>query len=214
MFRKAADGTGEAERLTTDEADHFPISWSSDGTTLLFVEGQQQQQGTFDMAVLTMDNDLASETLLATEFSEIYPEVSPDGQWMAYQSDESGQQEIYVRPFPNIDTGKWQVSRGGGLAPVWAPDGRELFYRRLADVAMMVAPVETEPTFRPGNAVVLFDGRAFLQQPGPRSFDIAPDGQRFLMIKLGTATSEAPTPGQINLVQNWFQELTERVPTN
>ena len=209
LFRKAADGTGEAQRLTTGEADQFPTSWSPDGTTLAFSE--RQPRGTRDIAVLTMDNDLASETLLVTEFSERYPEVSPDGQWIAYQSDESGRREIYVRPFPNLDTGKWQVSRGGGLAPVWAPDGRELFYRRR-DLAMMAVPVETEPTFRPGNAVMLFEARAFLQLPGPRAFDIAPDGQRFLMIKLDRETSEPPTPGQINLVQNWFEELKRLVP--
>ena len=78
--------------------------------------------------------------------------------------------------------------------------------------SMMVAPVETEPTFRPGNPNVLFDAQSFLLMPGPRAFDIDPNGQRFLTIKQGRTTSEDAAPPQINIVLNWFQELTERVP--
>ena len=150
LFWKAADGTGEVQRLTTGETDHFSTSWSSDGPTLVFVD--RRPKTGLDIAVLAMDNERASETLIATEFSDAYPEISPDGRWLAYQSDESGQPEIYVRPFPNIDTWKWRVSRGGGTRPVWAPDESELFYRRDGDRAMMVASIETEPTFRPGRA--------------------------------------------------------------
>ena len=83
--------------------------------------------------------------------------VSPDGRWIAYQSTESGQDEIYAQPFPNVNDGKWQISRGGGVTPLWGPDGRELFYRGLADNAMMVVTLDTEPTFNPGNPALLFE---------------------------------------------------------
>ena len=210
LFWKAADGTGEAERLTTSEMDQFSSSWSSDGTALVIAE--MHPQTGLDITVLAMDDERASATLIETEFTEAFPEISPDGRWMAYNSTESGQFEIYVRPFPNVDAGRWQVSRGGGRKPVWAPDGRELFYRRPNDLAMMVVSLETEPTFRPGNPEVLFEAADFPEVTGPRWFDIAPDGQRFLMTKQGGMTSEDTAPPQINVVQNWFQELTERVP--
>ena len=103
------------------------------------------------------------------------------------------------------------MSQDSGNWPVWAPDGRELFYRRLPDLAMMVAPIDIELTFRPGNPVVLFDAPNLLAVGGGRAFDIAPDGQRFLMIKTDGATGEDARP-QINIVQNWHQELLERVP--
>ncbi len=211
VFWKAADGTGEVERLTTSTGGTRPLSssWSPDGTTLVLAEFHPETQ--FDIVALSMDDERASEPLLQTEFREVYPEVSSDGRWLAYQSNESGQQEVYVRPFPNVQAGKWLVSQDGGNWPVWAPDSSELFYRRLPDLAMMAASIDTEPTFRPGNPVVLFDAPNLLSAGGPRGFDIAPDGQRFLMIKVGDATSEDARP-QINIVENWFQELLERVP--
>ena len=84
------------------------------------------------MSRFSLDDEQAAEPLLQTEFPEINPEISPDGRWLAYVSNESGQQEVYVRPFPNIEAGKWQVSQDGGRLPVWAPDGRELSYRGLS----------------------------------------------------------------------------------
>ena len=165
-----------------------------------------------DIAVLAMDGEPASETLIETEFTDAFPEISRDGRWMAYHSNESGQNEIYVRPFPDIDTGKWQVSRGGGRRPVWAPDGRELFYRRDSDLAMMMVPIETEPTFGPGNPGLLFEATDFPIQGGPRRFDIAPDGQRFLMTKEGGTVAENAAAPKITVVLNWNQELLDRVP--
>ena len=209
VFWKAADGTGEAERLTTGTTVQVPSSWSPDGESQVLYEAHPETGG--DIAVLSMDGDGTTEPLLQTEFVEFYPEVSRDGRWLAYQSNESGQDEIYVRPFPNVGAGKWQVSQDGGRWPVWAPDSRELFYRRLPDFALMAAPIDTEPTFRPGNPVVLFDAPNLLTTGGGRAFDIAPDGQRFLMVTTEGSTSGDARP-QINVVLNWFEELKERVP--
>lgn len=109
-----------------------------------------------------MDGEHQVEMLLQTEFSDSHPNVSPDGRWLAYTSDESGQRQVFVRPFPNVDDGKWQVSRNGGASPLWGPDSRELFYQTRArpdtPVTMMVAVNDTEPTFSPGTPVALFSG--------------------------------------------------------
>ena len=212
LYSRAADGTGEVERLATGGAPQLPSSWSPDGTTLVIAE--QHPETGWDSAVLSMDDERVSELLIQTEFSDYYPEVSPDGRWLAYASTESGQNEIYVRPFPEVNAGKWQISRDSGLFPVWGPDGRELFYVSVNDATMMVVPVDTDPTFRPGNPEVLFNASAFLLQPGPRTFDIAPDGQRFLWARQGVTPDETSTPADIIVVENWTQELLERVPIN
>ena len=129
LFWKAADGTGEAERLTTSELPQFSSSWAPDGESLVLAE--QRPDTGFDIAVLSMEGDGGSEAemLVQTEFGDYFPEISPDGRWMAYASNESGQNEVYVRPFPNVDEGRWQAeillaSTGAfrdarGLIPTW-----------------------------------------------------------------------------------------------
>ena len=119
LFWRAADGTGEVERLLESTAVTRPWGWSTDGR-LVF----DRQSGA--IGVLTVEGDRTVEMLLETEFATLVPALSPDGRWLAYQSDESGQNNIYVQPFPNIDDGKWQVSTNGGDDPVWSPDGRRL----------------------------------------------------------------------------------------
>ena len=131
---------------------------------------------------------------------------------MAYESDESGQLEIYVRPFPNVEDGRWQVSAGGGTRPLWAPDERELFY--LAPQGeLMAVPVRTEPNFTHGNAEMLLEGRIYAgagDAPG-RTYDISPDGKRFLMIK--NADDDGTSDPKLILVENWLEELKRLVPT-
>ena len=163
-----------------------------------------------DLGALSLDGERASDPLVATEFDELNPELSRDGRWLAYQSNASGQDEIYVRPFPNVDEGRWQISTGGGTQPLWAPDGGELLYRAPGG-AMMAVPVQTDPTFTAGNGEVVFEG-SYLGTAGGgssgRTYDVALDG-RFLMIKPGDETS---TSDQIIVVQNWLDELAQRVP--
>jgi serine/threonine-protein kinase len=127
---------------------------------------------------------------------------------MAYTSNESGRAEVYVRPFPEVNKDKWQVSTSGGNSPLWSRDGRELFYRS-GDSAIAVA-VQTEPTFKCGKPVPLFRGTYVFMY-----WDISPDGKRFLMMKETAATAKpaAPeTPRKINIVLNWLEELKQRVP--
>ncbi len=111
-----------------------------------------------------------------------------------------------MRPFPNVDDGKWQISSDGGVAPVWHPKGQELFYRN--GNALEVVSIKTEPTFTQGSPEVLFTGN-YLTGTTNRQYDIAPDGQRFLMIQI-----EQTAAAQINVVLNWFEELKRLVPTN
>ena len=136
--------------------------------------------------------------------------ISPDGRWMAYSSNEFGKGEVYVRPFPDVNSGgRWQVSTSGGTSPLWSPDGRELFYRN-GDTTMAVE-VETESTFKSGKPQTLFRG---FQNSPYAIWDIHPDGSRFLMIKestVDTSTEDTPRP-KITVVTNWFEELKERVP--
>ena len=205
LFWKAADGTGEVERLLESTEQPYPWAWSADGR-LVF------DQATGDIGVLTVEGDRTVEMLLATEFYEGVPALSPDGRWLAYQSDESGRPEIYVQPFPSIDDGKWQVSTDSGFDPVWSADGRALFFCGVP-FGMMVAEVETEPTFNPGTPSLAFALLGYPTNGGGRRFDLAPDGERFLIRKAeGPEAGEADAFTGLIVVENWFEELKARVP--
>ena len=204
LYWKAADGTGTVDRLTESANLQYGNSFSPDGESLVLREGGVGRE--VDLRVLSLAGDRGVETLLATEFVEVNADLSPDGRWMAYESDQSGQREIYVRPFPNVEDGQWQISTSGGARPLWALGGSELFYRRGA--ALMAVPVQTAPSFMPGTPEVLFEAEYFLGLGG-RSYDVAADGQRFLMIKEGGDAAQ-----NVILVQNSFEELRRLVPTN
>jgi serine/threonine-protein kinase len=200
LFWKSADGTGQVERLTTNPNNQGAFSFSPDGKRLVFGEATNS-----DLQVLSMEGERTSQPLFQSQFNESRARISPDGHWIAYESNESGRIEIYVRPFPNVEEGKWQISSDAGQQPIWAPGGQELFYRSRQ--AMMVVGIKTEPTFSAGSPVVLFTGR-YTTFTGPiLNYDISPDGQRLLMIK------QEEGPGQINVVLNWFSELKRLVPT-
>ena len=200
LFWRAADGTGQVERLTTSPNNQTANSFSPDGKRLVFQE-------TSDLQVLSMEGERTSQPLFQSQFNDRKAMISPDGHWIAYESNESGRQ-IYVRPFPNVEEGKWQISSDGGAEPVWAPRGPELFYRN--GEAMMVVGIKTEPPPRQGSPEVLFTGR-YHSSETVINFDISPDGQRFLMIK--EAGQEEGQSGQINVILNWFEELKHLVPT-
>jgi serine/threonine-protein kinase len=158
-----------------------------------------------------MESDHVRKPLLQEKCIEKDPRISPDGRWMAYASNESGRYEVYVRPFPDVNKGKWQVSTSGGNTPLWSPDGHELYYH-IGDAAMAV-PVKTEPAFEAWKPTVLFRTTNIIRVPGMNladytSWDIHPDGKRFLMLK----DVAAEYPGKINIVLNWLEELKQRVP--
>jgi serine/threonine-protein kinase len=140
---------------------------------------------------------------LRTPYREASADVSPDGHWIAYQSNESNQNEIYVRPFPVRGERRWPVSVGGGVKPLWARDGRELFY--LNGTSLMSVRVQTTPVFSAANPTKMFDGQYFAGITG-RTYDVSLDGQRFLMIK-SASTDTTATPADMVVVLNWTEEL-------
>ncbi len=206
MFWKSADGTGDVELIVEDSSNQRPQAFSPDGTVLVF----DDPNSGYDLGMLSIEGDRTSTLLLNTEFRERHAALSPDGRWIAYQSDESGQYEVYVRPFPDVNTGRWQVSNDGGEWPLWAPDGRALFY--VGAQAMMSVAIETEPTFILGTRESLFDKEPYWTPPiAPqnRRVAISPDG-RFLLLK----SEDTAGPPSIVLVLNWFEELKRLVPRN
>jgi Tol biopolymer transport system component len=210
-YRKRADGSGEAERLTDSEIEFYPLSASPDGTALI---GETNNDG-IDITVLQLDQHGDPEPFVATPFSDRDPAFSPDGRWVAYSSDESGISEVYVRPFP-ASGGRWQVSDGGGRFPTWSADGRELFYR--TDEGVMVAAVETAgDTFRVGKARPLFDGSFRGGMYGItvfgyifRDFDVAPDGDLFVMFP---DDEDRAAKTHVTVVFNWLDELERMLPS-
>ena len=206
---KAADGTGQVETLVESSSNQFPQAFSADGTTLVF------QDRSSHLGMLSLEGERISTPLLGTEFLELNAALSPDGRWMAYESNELGQLEVYVRPFPDVTGGRWQVSSGDGGWPLWSPEGRELFY--VGSEGMMAVTIETEPTFTQGTVNQLFDLSPYWRPPGGvtgRMIDISPEGDRFLMLKAAGGSDKTAETTSIIVVQNWFEELKERVPTD
>ena len=208
LYWKPADGSGDEEILV--ESDYLslnPFSWSADGELLAFQEQNHPTTGT-DIWVLA---DGEPRPFLRTKNEEVHPTFSPDGRWLAYVSDESGRWEVSVQPYPGPGA-VTQISTDGGFEPVWSPDGREIYYRRESGGQVMaVSFVPDEPSPRVGKPRLLFEGRYRGGQRYGRTYDLAPDGERFLMIQDG----EPPPPQpQYNIVLNWFEELKRLVPTN
>ena len=144
---------------------------------------------------------------LASQSGEEFPEFSPDGRWLAYASDESGRPEIYVRPFPGPG-GRWQISQQGGVGPLWARNGKQLFYRSGDQV--WGVDVQTGPAFSAGKPRLLFEQPGFLCGNPICGWDLSLDGQRFLMVKVD---ERKPAPvTELILVQNWFEELRRLGP--
>jgi serine/threonine-protein kinase len=212
VFWQAADGSGAPEQLSNQATgEQMPMSVTPDGAQLLVRSGIPQG---FDLTLLMLSGDHHVEALLHTPSSEQNGEISPDGRWLAYQSNESGQPEVYVRPFQGVDGGRWLVSSGGGLQPLWAPGGGELFYLSPRG-ALMSVRVERAPTWTAAAPTKLFDGPYRFgggAEAFGRAYDVSRDARRFLMIK--DVKEPAPTAAPLSLivVQNWTEELKARVP--
>jgi serine/threonine-protein kinase len=204
LFRRDAQGAGAIERLTsTDGPIHSPYAWTPDGRTLLFALFRSFR----NQAIASVTPpDRSVHVLLDGAFAQLDPQVSPKGNWLAYQSDESGRFEIYVRPYPDVERGRWQISAGGGTSPRWTPDGGELMY--LATSGLTSVPVSTGATFSAGQPRALFAVKPFGGRLGG-DYEIAPDGQKFLFILDGPPA--AVRPAHVVVVENWVEELKERL---
>ncbi len=206
LLRRVADGSEQEEQLVTLQEHAHANSWSPDGQVLVFGMGPT---GTASGGIwlLPLEEDREPTLFLKTPFNVYASRLSPDGHWIAYASDESGRSEIYVQPFPGLG-GKWQISTDGGGHAVWARNGHELFYRN--GNKMMVVEVSTQLNWSAGVPETIFEGPFFAIGNGNTSYDVAPDGQRFVMIKESEEQQEA---AQIKVVLNWFEELKRLVPT-
>jgi len=157
-----------------------------------------------DIWLLTLDGN-TPRPWLQTVAVEIEPAISPDGRWIAYVSNESGQPEVYVGPVSG--TGKWQVSTEGAAEPLWSRDGTELFY--WSGNKLFVARVSVGDTFQHGTPTELLEGAYFRTATGHQAYDVADDG-RFLMVKPQPISARR----QLELALNWFEELERLVPTD
>jgi serine/threonine protein kinase len=207
LFWQSADGIGPVARLTNTSNVKEPFSVSPDGTRLVF--GEQVQR--FDLWSLALDGAPRPELLLQTAFGDRDAEISPDGRWLAYSSDESGRFEIYVRPFPKVSEQRFQISTSGGGGAVWAPSGEELFYQTPAGNVMSV-PIETGAAFKAGSPRRVFDGTPYVFSVFGRMYDVSSDNERFLMLKPNVSSKQSAASGSLVVVLNWFEELKARVP--
>ena len=205
LFSQAADGTGQPEQLVPSDHRQFATSFSHDGTLLFTDTGPFQT-----ISMLTLDKRQVPSLIHATSASVRNAEVSPDGHWVAYESSEGNPTQVYVRPFPDVNSGRWQISANGGTKPVWAPNGHELFYETATSVEAVT--IQTTPTFSRGNPVKLFDLATVPGLLNGRSYDTR-DGQRFIVLKI-----MPPSPGQTGTNKsqmvvglNWIEELRAKL---
>ena len=209
LYWMSADGSGAAEALTKAASSHGATSWLPDGTTLAVYD---VGVGNYDL--FTVKPGESPVRFSETSFQETGPAFSPDGRWLAYSSNETGQREVYVTPYPGPGS-RITISTGGGRSPRWSSNGRELFYRNGRQ--MMAVSVEPGPTFRAGIPRLLFEGDYVqeLGNIGAHNYDVSRDGQRFLMVVPAPAETLGETARpRIVVVQNWLEELRRRVPVN
>jgi serine/threonine-protein kinase len=213
-FWQLADGTGATERLVTGTTPLDQGVVSRDGRWLILrATGAATGEDIVavdlaDKARLQPAGSGGVRPLVQTKFNERNPELSPDGRWLAYQSDESGATEIYVRPFPDVDAGRWQVSAGGGAYPLWGRDGRELFYYGPDDWLVSV-PIRSEKSFTFGSAARVVEVSRYYTQLVGRNYDVSADGRRFLVLR-----GEEEGRADVRVVLNWTEELKRLVPVN
>jgi Tol biopolymer transport system component len=202
MYWTGADGSGHPQTIAGSLSGDLPCSVSPDGDTLAFM--RQNAQTSRDIYVLSLRGQSRPRPVVNTPAYEGGAQFSPDGHWMAYTSDESGQMQVYVRPFPSPDR-RWQVSTQGGTQPVWSRSGKEIFYR--VGNKMIVVDVSAGADLSLSQPRQLFEQRYVFQNVSLANYDVSPDGQRFVMIK-----DEAGS-GRLNVVLNWTEELKRLVPT-
>jgi serine/threonine-protein kinase len=201
IFQQAFDGSSAMERVTTSDADQRVGSWSSDGKTVALVESHVESG--FDISLLDTRSGRVTP-FLNTQYAEASPDISPDNRWIAYTTDESKRSEIYVRPIAGA--GKYRISSDGGTQPLWARNGKQLFYRWQDQV--WAVDVDTDAGFTLGRPRLLFARSGYSSGYPVRAYDLSLDSQRFLMVKLD---ERKPAPvTELFLIQNWLEELKAR----
>jgi Tol biopolymer transport system component len=216
LYAQAADGTGDATQISSGGGTYFATAVSPDGRTVLMFGSGLSATGSFDIGTVSIGDTPASpKAIITSPERDFGAELSPDGKWLAYHSIESGESQVYVRPYPNVDAGRWQVSNSGGSRATWSRNGRELFYLNRDGMLTSVA-IQPAAEFTPGlpkqilrTAYVL--GRTTLGLD-VRAYDVSPDGQRFLMLKEIQPAEAAQSP-RLGVILNWAEELKRRLPS-
>jgi serine/threonine-protein kinase len=207
LYRRWADGTGTDSLMLHLDAPIFEAVPSSDGQWIVMRTGGQDNLR--DIMALRVGEDTVPRPLLTAPYDEEAPALSPDGRWLAYVSNETGQREVFVRPFPDVEAGKWQVSTNGGVSPVWAHSGRELFF---VDGAREMVSLEVLPSavFQRGGQRVLFSVDRYRRTENIAYFDPSPDDQRFLMVRPHEESASGgsePSAPVLVIVENWLDEV-------
>ena len=210
LFWQAADGAGAVERLTESPDTQYPTGVSPDGRWLIFTD--ESPTTVNDVMMIELEGARRVTPLVQSPFAERNGIISPDGRWLAYEANDSGRYQIYVRPFPDVNSGRWQVSTTGGTRPIWARSGQELVYVSPTSALMGVGVARGPSWAATTPTLVVKEGYFTNLNWWGRSYDISPDGQRFLMIKEGGADGTA-APVSIIVVQHWVEELKRLVPT-
>jgi serine/threonine protein kinase/Tol biopolymer transport system component len=214
IYSKRADGGGDVLQLTKNTNSKTPSSWHPNGKILAFT--QVNTETAWDIMTLTIEGNEKSgwkvgeaTPFLNGPFSEQDPVFSPDGRWIAYCSNESGNFEVYVRPFPGPG-GKWQVSTGGGWLPKWSHSGKELFYRTTDSKLMVASYKATGDSFDADKPRLWSTGQFTFRGPAP-NYDVHPDGKRVLVLKSPDNSSNAPITS-VSFILNFFEELRHKLP--
>ena len=215
LASRVADGSAPTEGLLSGEpgAVYHPYDVSPDGSTLVLGAGLDLMAFELRSGPSRIPTRSGQElrTLIQTPFVEQNAGVSPDGRWLAYQSNESGRDEVYVRPFPNLEAGRWLVSTNGGRTPLWARRGGELFYGTPDGAVMSVRVLPGTPWQHEAAVQVVRPGY-FHAGEVDRTFDVSPDGERFLMIKQNANAGDVRR--SIVVVQNWHEDLKRLAPAD
>ncbi|HEV3214326.1 MAG TPA: protein kinase [Vicinamibacterales bacterium] len=197
LYVRASSGAGNDEPLLKSSDPKSPTDWSFDGRLVLYQV--QDPKTKYDLWVLPLEGDRKPVPVLQTEFNEMNGRFSPDGRWIAYQSDESTRAEVYVQRFP-MSSGKVRVSTNGGNRPRWRRDGKELFYLNPDGKMMAVEVKATATALEAARPRELFQTRVASALFGAPTYDVTADGQRFL---IDTALDEAGGPTPMTVVMNW-----------
>jgi serine/threonine-protein kinase len=202
LYWQAADGTGTAERLTTGTNDQYPYAVTADDKTVIYIE--LDPTTSWNIYAMPLSGDRKPVPLLATPFDERRPSLSPDGKWMVYQSNESGQFQLFVRPFPNVDGGRWQVPGAGGSSPVWV-NPREIYYRSGHTIQRV--EVLTTPSVSFGSSSLAFQ-TSLTNDAAGMTYAVTGDTRQALVVREATGSGGST---EYRLVFNWFEDLKARV---
>jgi serine/threonine-protein kinase len=202
-----ADGGAADRQVARLDRMAQEVAWAPDGQSIV-VRTDNQAAGAGDLVAVTIGRNSAVVPVAASEFTELYPAVSPDGRWLAYSSNESGQNEVYVRPFPGAHAVRWQVSNGGGTSPVWSTDGRALYYLD-AGSQLVAAGIQPGASFTVTGLSTLFDASRFVIDGFHQSFAVTPAGEFLFLSPRGLALNNRNV--RIVWVDNWIDDVKQRL---